>query len=113
MMCPPFKFSSYTPLGERMVCLFYVKQPRFSSNSSNVFCFCGKNNIVASFSSILVVVNYSTDRPVCAVVTDIAVSAEVWSRIPGSVKSDTALSTARHRCDVASELCRPGAKPPR
>ena len=31
--------------------------------------------------------------------------------IPGPVKSYTESATARHRCDVSSELCSPGAKP--
>ena len=30
---------------------------------------------------------------------------------PGSVKSDTVSPTARHRCDVSSELCCIGAMP--
>ena len=34
---------------------------------------------------------------------------EDLSSIPGSVKSDTILPTYRHRCDVSSELCCPGA----
>ena len=38
---------------------------------------------------------------------------EVWGSIPGPVKSDTVSPTARHRCDVSSELCSPGAKPRR
>ena len=35
----------------------------------------------------------------------------VWDSIPGPVKSDTVSSTDRHRCDVSSELCCPGAEP--
>ena len=38
---------------------------------------------------------------------------EVWGSIPGPVKSDTVSPTTRHRCDVSSELCSPGAKPRR
>ena len=30
---------------------------------------------------------------------------EVWGSIPGPVKSNTVQPTARHRCDVSSELC--------
>ena len=35
---------------------------------------------------------------------------EVWVSITGAVKSDTVSPTARHHCDVSSELCCPGAK---
>ena len=38
---------------------------------------------------------------------------EVWGLIPRPVKSGTASPTARHRCDIPSELCFPGAKPRR
>ena len=36
---------------------------------------------------------------------------EIWGLNPGSVKSNTVSPTARHRCDVFSALCCPGAKP--
>ena len=38
---------------------------------------------------------------------------EVLSLIPGPVKSNTMSPTARHRCDVSSELCCSVAKPRR
>ena len=38
---------------------------------------------------------------------------KVGGLIPGPVKLDTVSPTARHRCDVSSELCCPGAKPQR
>ena len=38
---------------------------------------------------------------------------EVCDSISGSVKSNTVSSTARHCCDVALELYKPGAKPRR
>ena len=38
---------------------------------------------------------------------------EAWGSIPGPVKLDTVSPTIRHRCDVSSELCCPGAKPRR
>ena len=38
---------------------------------------------------------------------------KVWGSIPGSVKSDVVSPSARHRCDVSSELCCPGVKPRR
>ena len=37
---------------------------------------------------------------------------EVWGSIPGSVQSET-VATARHLCDVSSELYCPGDKPRR
>ena len=37
---------------------------------------------------------------------------EIWGSIPGPIKSDAVSPTARHRCDVSSELCYPGANPP-
>ena len=44
------------------------------------------------------------------VVKDIALKWEALGLFPESVKSDTTTATARHRCDVSSELCCPGAK---
>ena len=38
---------------------------------------------------------------------------EVWSLIPRTVISEVVLPTARHRCDVSSELCSSGTKPGR
>ena len=38
---------------------------------------------------------------------------EVLGSILGLVKLDTVSPSARHRCDVSSELCRPGANPRR
>ena len=38
---------------------------------------------------------------------------QIWSSIPGPVKSDTVSPTGHHCCDVSSKLCRPGAKPRR
>ena len=35
---------------------------------------------------------------------------KIWGSIPRPVKSDTVLPTARHRCEVSSDLCCPGAK---
>ena len=35
---------------------------------------------------------------------------EVWYSIPGPVEFGTVSSMTRHRCDVSSELCCPGAK---
>ena len=43
-------------------------------------------------------------RPVSSVVKISLSVLEVWGSIPGPVKSDTVLPTARHRCDVSSEL---------
>ena len=38
---------------------------------------------------------------------------QIMGFIPGPVKTDKLSPTARHRCDVSSELCCPGAKPRR
>ena len=43
----------------------------------------------------------------------ITISPRDLGSIPGPVISDTVSPTARHRCDVSSELCCPGAKPRR
>ena len=47
--------------------------------------------------------------PLSSVAEDIAIGAvrEVWSLNPGYVKSDKVSPTARHRCDVSSELMLP------
>ena len=48
------------------------------------------------------------------VVLKISLSArKVLGSIPLPVKSDTVSLTVRHRCNVSSELCSPGAKPRR
>ena len=41
---------------------------------------------------------------------DVDEGGPVWNSISGSVESDTVSLTARHRCDVSSKLCFPGAK---
>ena len=50
------------------------------------------------------------NRPI---VEHITIGSGGLGSIPGSVKSDTVSPTARHRYDVSSELCCPGAKPHR
>ena len=52
-------------------------------------------------------------RPVNSVDTYVVSVRKVWGSIPRSVKSDAQPQTARHCCDVSSELCCPGAKPRR
>ena len=44
---------------------------------------------------------------------NIAIGAANLDSIPGQVKSVIVLLTARHHCDVSSELCCPVAKPRR
>ena len=53
------------------------------------------------------------NRPFNAVVKRIALGTDCLDSISGPVKSDKVLPTARHRCDVSSELCYPHAKLPR
>ena len=50
-------------------------------------------------------------KQISVVVLDIATGA--GDSIPEPVKSATVSPIARHRCDVSSELCCPGAKPRR
>ena len=49
-------------------------------------------------------------RPVSLAVRTLLSAREVLGLNPGSSKSDTVSSTARHRCDISSELCDPGIK---
>ena len=49
-------------------------------------------------------------QPVGFVVTDIANGAGGRGTILGPVESDSGPPSARHHCDVSSELCYPGAK---
>ena len=51
------------------------------------------------------------DRTVDVVVKNIAIGVGGLGSIPGRVKSHTVPSTARHRCEVSSEMCYPSAKP--
>ena len=56
-------------------------------------------------------INWLINWLVNIVVNDIAIGAGGLGSIPGTMKSDTVSPTARHRCDVSSELCCPGANP--
>ena len=47
---------------------------------------------------------YITDRPVCALVEHIAISAVGHGHDSGAVKSNSVSPTARHRWDVSLEL---------
>ena len=49
---------------------------------------------------------FHKNRPVSPVVKHTLSVREVWSSITGPVKS----AQCRHRCEVCSELCGPGAK---
>ena len=52
-----------------------------------------------------------SDQSAGAVVKDTATVREVWGSIPRPFKSDIMPPTARHSCDVFSELSCPGAEP--
>ena len=55
-------------------------------------------------------VGHAVTRPVGVAVKILLTAQEVLGSIPGLVNLVTASQTARHCCDVTSELCCPGAE---
>ena len=96
-----------------VLCLFKIRFKRFAPERHHLH----HPQLAARFLKIITFHTFfklmAHSKPAVSSVAKCALSVrEVWDSIPGPVKSAVS-PTTRHRCDVSSELCCPGAKPRR
>ena len=105
-------------LRKRMI-LKQFRHPLFliSNSSKLVPLYCsGRSSMMAAVASCAIPWIITSERISCKndrlaqLFTTLLSVRDVFGSILGPLKSDTVSPTARHRCDVSSELCCPGVK---